>query len=96
MSDTTLQLGEPADEADWRALVERGLKGAPWSRLVGVTSDGIAIEPLYREPDIATAGDEAGMPGAAPYIRGARAGAWAARRQIRSAGDPEAAPALPG
>lgn len=80
MSDTTLQLGEPADEADWRALVERGLKGAPWSRLVGVTSDGIAIEPLYREPDIATAGDEAGMPGAAPYIRGARAGAWVIRQ----------------
>jgi hypothetical protein len=28
MSESTLQLGEAADEADWRALVEQGLKGA--------------------------------------------------------------------
>ena len=66
MPETSLQLGEAADEADWRALVERGLKGAPWSRLVGKTSDGIAIEPLYREPDVHTATDISGAPGAAP------------------------------
>lgn len=81
-SDKTLQLGEPADEADWRALVEQGLKGAPWSRLVGKTADGIALEPLYREPNIHTAEDVSGMPGAAPFVRGAGAGAWTIRQSF--------------
>ena len=75
---TSLQLGEGADEADWRALVEQGLKGAPWSRLVGKTGDGIEIAPLYREPDCHTAADPGGAPGAAPFIRG-RAG-WTIRQ----------------
>ncbi|AKF06827.1 methylmalonyl-CoA mutase family protein [Sandaracinus amylolyticus] len=35
----------------WRALVERGLKGAPFDSLVGTTLEGIAIEPLYTERD---------------------------------------------
>ena len=79
MSDE-LHLGEPADEADWRALVEQGLKGARWERLVGQTSDGIPIQPLYREPDAYTATDISGMPGAAPFIRGVREGAWRIRQ----------------
>jgi len=80
MSEPTLQLGEAADEADWRALVEQGLKGARWERLVGQTSDGVPIQPLYREPDIHTATDVSGFPGAAPFIRGARQGAWRIRQ----------------
>ena len=80
MSEEKLHLGEPADEADWRALVEQGLKGARWERLVGQTSDGIAIQPLYREPDAHTATDVSGFPGAAPFVRGARAGAWRIRQ----------------
>ena len=79
MPETTLQLAEPADEADWRALVEQGLKGAAWSRLDGKTADGIALEPLYREPDIHTATDISGMPGAAPFVRGAARGAGVRR-----------------
>ncbi|MGQ0533440.1 MAG: methylmalonyl-CoA mutase family protein [Caulobacteraceae bacterium] len=82
MSEPTLQLGEPADEADWRALVEQGLRGAPWASLLGQTADGIPIEPLYREPDIHTATDVSGMPGAAPFIRGARDGAWLIRQSF--------------
>jgi len=82
MTETTLHLGEPADEADWRALVEQGLKGAAWERLVGKTGDGIAIAPLYREPDIHTASDISGMPGAAPFVRGARQGAWLIRQSF--------------
>lgn len=78
MTEPTLKLGEDADEAAWRALVEQGLKGAPWSRLQGKTSDGIALEPLYRETDVATSRDEAGMPGAAPFVRGA--GGWTIRQ----------------
>jgi len=83
-------LGEPADEADWRALVEQGLKGAQWARLAGKTADGIAIEPLYREPNIHTATDIWGMPGAAPFVRGARAGAWLIRQSFAQS-DPERA-----
>lgn len=80
MTKTTLQLGEPADESSWRALVERGLKGAQWARLVGASGDGIPIQPLYREPDIHTADDVSGFPGAAPFVRGARDGAWLIRQ----------------
>ncbi len=82
MTERTLQLGEPADEADWRALVERGLQGAGWELLVGKTSDGIPLEPLYREPDIHTATDISGMPGAAPFVRGAREGRWLIRQSF--------------
>jgi methylmalonyl-CoA mutase len=35
-----------ATHAQWRALVERVLKGAPFDTLVGKTYDGLAIEPL--------------------------------------------------
>ncbi|WP_395647738.1 methylmalonyl-CoA mutase family protein [Terricaulis sp.] len=73
-----LSLGAAADEADWRALVEHGLKGAPWARLVGKTADGIAIQPLYRESDIATATDVSGFPGGAPFVRGD--GRWTIRQ----------------
>ena len=36
-----------ADEAQWRALVSRVLKGAPFERLVSKTADGVEIQPLY-------------------------------------------------
>jgi len=85
MSDSHLSLGEPADEAGWRALVEAGLKGAAWERLEGATGDGIAIAPLYREPDIHTAADISGFPGAAPFIRGARDGGWRIRQAYEGA-----------
>lgn len=75
-----LQWGEDADEADWRALVEKGLRGAPWERLVSRTADGIEIKPLYREPDIRTANDVFGLPGSAPFVRGAARGAWFIRQ----------------
>jgi methylmalonyl-CoA mutase len=82
MADESLHLGEDADEADWRALVEQGLKGAAWERLVGKTADGIAIEPLYREPDMHTAEDVSGMPGAAPFVRGAARSGWLIRQSF--------------
>jgi len=37
----------PATYDDWRKLVEAVLKGAPFEKLVGKTSDGLAIEPIY-------------------------------------------------
>jgi methylmalonyl-CoA mutase len=36
-----------AQEADWQALVQEALKGAPFASLRSTTYDGIAIEPLY-------------------------------------------------
>jgi len=80
MSEHHLPLGEPADEAQWRALVNKALKGAPWDRLVSRTADGLEIRPLYREADITTATDVAGFPGAAPFVRGAASGAWLIRQ----------------
>ena len=88
MTVPILNLSEPASEGDWRALVEQGLKGAQWSRLVGKTADGIALEPLYRETDIATTRDVSGMPGGAPFVRGERQGAWAIRQAFEHP-DPE-------
>lgn len=88
MTEATLNLGEAASEADWRALVEQGLKGAQWARLVGKTADGIAIEPLYRETDIATARDVSGMPGGAPFVRGSGKSGWAIRQAFEHP-DPE-------
>jgi methylmalonyl-CoA mutase len=82
MSESTLQLGEAADEADWRALVEQGLKGASWDRLVGKTADGIPLAPLYREADIHTASDISGMPGAAPFVRGTGKNGWLIRQSF--------------
>jgi len=61
------------DEARWRTLAEAALKGASWDRLVARTADGAPIQPLYREPDFATADDPSGAPGQAPFVRGAHA-----------------------
>lgn len=95
MSDFTLSLGGDADEADWRALVDKGLKGAGWDKLTVKTGDGITIAPLYREPDAPTATDISGFPGTAPFIRGASAARDPAKpwliRQIYDHPSPERA-----
>src|ERR1700720_4934721 len=55
----------PATYDDWRKLVDGVLKGAPFEKLVGKTSDGLKIEPIYRR-----AHDAAPIPGraaAAPW-----------------------------
>jgi methylmalonyl-CoA mutase len=36
----------PADEPQWRSLVDQVLKGAPFERLIGRTYDGLSIAPL--------------------------------------------------
>lgn len=58
-------------EDDWRKLVDRALKGAPFERLVSRTADGIDIAPLY--PRDAS--------GRAPVAR-AQAGPWRALARI--------------
>src|SRR5215210_1189157 len=48
-AETELALNEfpQATREEWRKLVDRVLKGAPFERLVSTTSDGLRIEPLY-------------------------------------------------
>lgn len=59
-----------SDEAQWRALAEKALEGAPFSKLQTKTEHGVPVRPLYRAPDWPA--DSSGMPGLAPFIRGGR------------------------
>ena len=56
---------EPATYHDWRKLVDGVLKGAPFDRLVGKTSDGLPVEPIYRRAR--NTAPIAGRPAAAPW-----------------------------
>ena len=55
----------PATYEDWRKLVDGVLKGAPFEKLVGKTSDGLKIEPIYRRAT--NASPIAGRAQAAPW-----------------------------
>lgn len=55
----------PATYDDWRKLVDGVLKGAPFEKLVGKTSDGLKIDPIYRRAQ-----------GAAPVVGRAAAAPW--------------------
>ncbi len=61
----------PGDEAQWRALAEKAMDGAPLSKLTTRTEHGVPVKPLYRSPDWAA--DASGLPGVTPFIRGGRA-----------------------
>ncbi|MGH6736122.1 MAG: methylmalonyl-CoA mutase family protein [Methyloceanibacter sp.] len=68
-----------ADEAEWKALVEEALKGAPLASLRSETYDGIVIEPLY-----ARAQEARVVPGRTPGTP------WAVMQRVEIA-DPAAA-----
>jgi methylmalonyl-CoA mutase len=55
----------PASYDDWRKLVDGVLKGAPFEKLVGKTSDGLRIEPIYRRAEGVT--PISGRAAAAPW-----------------------------
>jgi methylmalonyl-CoA mutase len=55
----------PASYDDWRKLVDGVLKGAPFEKLVGKTSDGLKIEPIY--PRAIGAAPVAGRAAALPW-----------------------------
>jgi methylmalonyl-CoA mutase len=59
------------DEAQWRAMAEKAMEGAPLSKLTTRTEHGVPVQPLYRSPDWPA--DTSGLPGVAPFIRGGRA-----------------------
>lgn len=73
MTDLPLAADFPRpSEADWKALVDKALKGGDFERrLVARTADGVRIEPLYTRKH-ALAGVDAQSPGSAPLVRGAR------------------------
>ncbi|MEP1143847.1 MAG: methylmalonyl-CoA mutase family protein [Henriciella sp.] len=74
MADGTLSLSngfDEASEADWLAGVEKALKGGGIERITRQTRDGLPIKPLYRETDFESGTDPRGVPGSAPYLRGA-------------------------
>jgi methylmalonyl-CoA mutase len=55
----------PATYDDWRKLVDGVLKGAPFEKLVGKTSDGLKIDPIYPRAKGAT--PVTARPAAAPW-----------------------------
>jgi methylmalonyl-CoA mutase len=63
----------PASQTDWLAAVESALKGKSADTLVSNDLAGFTRHPLYTEAQSATQTDEAGLPGFAPFTRGARA-----------------------
>lgn len=63
----------PATEEQWLALVDKVLKGAPVSKLRSTTPGGLTVEPLYTRDTSPGGHDEAGLPGAAPFVRGSAA-----------------------
>lgn len=62
---------DEAGEAQWLEAVGKALKGAGPEKLVRREPGGLEIRPLYRETDFSSAADPAGLPGCAPFIRGA-------------------------
>lgn len=57
-------------EAEWRALVEKSLRGAPHESLKTRLYEGFETEPLYTRADGTAWRTQTGEPGAAPYVRG--------------------------
>jgi len=62
------------DRAQWLALVDKALKGAPFDKkLLTRLYEGIVVQPLYTAQDFAGDGDPSGFPGATPFLRGGQA-----------------------
>ncbi|SEH31091.1 methylmalonyl-CoA mutase family protein [Magnetospirillum fulvum] len=89
MSDPSLKLASEfpvPDRAQWLALVDKALKGAPFDKkLLTRLYEGIVVQPLYTRADVDGATDPSGFPGASPFARGGRAsGAGTEGWEIRS------------
>ncbi len=63
----------------WRKIAEGELKGRPLEDLTWKTLEGIEIEPLYTEEDVAGLEHLGSVPGQAPFTRGPRATMYAGR-----------------
>jgi methylmalonyl-CoA mutase len=58
---------------DWKALVEKELKGRGPDTLAWQTPEGIAVKPLYTAADLEGLETLGSLPGFPPYLRGPRA-----------------------
>ena len=63
----------PHSEADWLAAVETALRGKAFDSLTTTDVDGIIPQPLYTDAAHKTSDTTAGLPGLAPFTRGAQA-----------------------
>jgi methylmalonyl-CoA mutase len=62
---------------DWRKLVETELKGAPFDKkMITTTYEGITLQPIYRQADVAALPHVNSYPGFAPFVRGAHASGY--------------------
>ncbi|MEO3884654.1 methylmalonyl-CoA mutase subunit beta [Nonomuraea sp. B5E05] len=83
----------PVSRDDWRALAVAVLRksgieaDSPEEALSTLTYDGVTVAPLYDAGDLP---EDPGLPGAAPYVRGARAVPGWDVRQRHTVADPEA------
>ncbi|MCP4675987.1 MAG: methylmalonyl-CoA mutase [Deltaproteobacteria bacterium] len=58
----------------WREVAEKTLKGAPFEKkLLTKTYEGITLQPVYNPDDVRDLPHMGGLPGFAPYVRGASA-----------------------
>ncbi len=63
----------PSDPAQWRAEVDRLLKGAPYEkRMLTPTPEGITLRPIYQREDTADIPYVNSLPGFAPFHRGGK------------------------
>lgn len=74
-------------EDDWEAAADKALRGQPLSSLKTSLVEGIEIAPLYSPHRGSALGDEAGMPGEAPFARGANAASGAMGWEVRQTHD---------
>jgi methylmalonyl-CoA mutase len=91
-TENLLQEFPPVSTQAWEDAIHKDLKGADYARkLIWQSEEGFVVKPYYRAEDLADLGFPEGVPGAFPYIRGARkTGDWRIREEI-DATDPEAA-----
>lgn len=69
----TQEFKKPTPE-EWKAEVERALKGAPFDKkMLTRTHEGLTLRPLYTGHDWPSAGNPSGFPGAMPFTRGGTA-----------------------
>jgi len=64
---------------DWRNLAEAELRGRPLDDLTWNTLEGIPVQPLYTEEDVADLPHMGTIPGQAPFTRGVKATMYAGR-----------------
>ncbi|MBI6629629.1 methylmalonyl-CoA mutase [Pontibaca salina] len=64
---------------EWQALAEKELRDRPIEDLTWNTLEGIPVQPLYTEEDLAEVDHLGSLPGFAPYTRGVKATMYAGR-----------------